>query len=44
MNEAQAATRVDFVNALGNAVRENPLPAALIGMGLVLAFYGRKVP
>jgi len=44
MNEAQAATRVDFVNALGNAVRENPLPAALIGMGLVWLFTGARSP
>jgi hypothetical protein len=32
----------DFLNDLGNAVRANPLPAALVGMGLVWLFAGRK--
>lgn len=32
----------DFLNDFGNAVRANPLPAALIGMGLVWLFSGRK--
>jgi hypothetical protein len=32
----------DFVKELGNAVRENPISAALIGMGLVWLFTGGK--
>jgi hypothetical protein len=34
----------DFVNSLGKAVRENPLPSALIGMGLIWLFTGAKTP
>jgi len=30
----------DFVNALQDAVRENPIPAALIGMGVLWMFMG----
>jgi hypothetical protein len=32
----------DFLNDLGNAVRANPLPAALLGMGVFWLFAGRK--
>lgn len=34
--------KADFVKDLGNAVRENPMSAALIGMGLVWLFTGAK--
>jgi hypothetical protein len=34
----------DFVQDLGSAVRENPLSAALIGMGLVWLFTGAENP
>src|SRR5436190_23295068 len=30
----------DFVSALSEAVRENPIPAALIGMGVLWLFMG----
>ena len=35
MSESKSETGTDFVSAVGAAVRDNPLPAALIGMGLV---------
>jgi hypothetical protein len=35
MSDGSAATGKDFVVSIGGAVRDNPLPAALIGMGLV---------
>ena len=33
----------DFLNDLGDAARRNPMSAALIGMGIVWLFAGRKV-
>jgi hypothetical protein len=44
MSESRSATGTDFVNSIGGAVRDNPLPAALIGMGLVWLFTGGKSP
>jgi hypothetical protein len=32
MSKENVAARTDFANAIGGAVRDNPLPAALIGM------------
>ena len=43
-NNESTARGEDFVNSLGKAVRENPLPSALIGMGLVWLFTGAKTP
>jgi hypothetical protein len=43
-NNESTARGADFVNSLGKAVRENPLPSALIGMGLVWLFAGAKTP
>jgi len=42
MNEENSARNVDFASGLANAVRENPLPAALIGMGLAWLFTGGR--
>jgi hypothetical protein len=42
MSEGQGATGTEFVNTIGSAVRDNPLPAALIGMGLVWLFTGGR--
>jgi hypothetical protein len=42
MSDGKGATGTDFVNAIGGAVRDNPLPAALIGMGLVWLFTGGR--
>jgi hypothetical protein len=44
MTDAQTATTGGFVNDLGNAVRENPLPAALIGMGVIWLFTSGRSP
>jgi hypothetical protein len=43
-NNENTARGEDFVNSLGKAVRENPLPSALIGMGLIWLFTGAKTP
>jgi hypothetical protein len=42
MNEDTKTKSEDFVNSLGAAVRDNPLPAALIGMGLVWLLSGDR--
>jgi hypothetical protein len=42
MTDQAAAKNEDFVNSLGMAVRDNPLPAALIGMGLVWLLTGGR--
>jgi hypothetical protein len=34
----------DLVNAIGSAVRDNPLPAALIGIGILWLFTGGRGP
>ena len=34
MNQEKTASGGDFVRDLGEAIRDNPIPAALIGMGL----------
>ena len=44
MTEEKTATGGDFVRVLGEAIRENPLPAALIGMGLTWLFTGGGSP
>jgi hypothetical protein len=44
MSDHDATTGIDLVNAIGGAVRNNPLPAALIGMGLVWLFTGGRSP
>jgi hypothetical protein len=44
MSDEKSATSRDFVNDLGNAVRANPLPAALIGMGLIWLFTAGRSP
>jgi hypothetical protein len=44
MSNENAAAGTDFANAIGGAVRDNPLPAALIGMGLVWLFAGGRAP
>jgi hypothetical protein len=44
MSESDGVTGTDFVNTIGGAVRDNPLPAALIGMGLVWLLTGGKSP
>ena len=36
----QSSSRRDFVSELSDAVRENPVPAALIGMGVLWLFMG----
>jgi hypothetical protein len=38
------ATGANIVDAIGSAVKDNPLPAALIGMGLVWLFTGGRAP
>jgi hypothetical protein len=43
-NNENNARGEDFVKSLGKAVRENPLPSALIGMGLVWLFTAAKTP
>jgi len=42
MSDEKSAMGGDFVSNLGAAVRSNPLPAALIGMGLVWLFSGGR--
>jgi len=44
MSESDGVTGTDFVNTIGGAVRDNPLPAALIGMGLIWLLTGGKSP
>jgi hypothetical protein len=44
MSDEKSATGGDFVNDLGNAVRANPLPATLIGMGLIWLFTAGRSP
>jgi hypothetical protein len=42
MSHHNESARTDIVNAMGSAIRDNPLPAALIGMGLVWLFSGGR--
>jgi hypothetical protein len=42
MNEEKIASGGDFVRDLGKAIRDNPIPAALIGMGLAWLFTGGR--
>ena len=42
MNEEKIASGGDFVRDLGVAIRDNPVPAALIGMGLAWLFTGGR--
>jgi hypothetical protein len=44
MSDGTAATETNLVTAIESAVRDNPLPAALIGMGLVWLFTGGRTP
>jgi hypothetical protein len=44
MSKSDGVTGTDFVNTIGGAVRDNPLPAAFIGMGLVWLLTGGKSP
>src|ERR1700679_945508 len=44
MSKENDDARTDFANAIGGAARDNPLPAALIGMGLGWLFAGGRVP
>jgi hypothetical protein len=44
MSDGNQDTGTDLVNAIGSAVRDNPLPAALIGMGLLWLFAGGRAP
>lgn len=42
MNDEKTASGSDFVRDLGEAIRANPVPAALIGMGLAWLFVGGR--
>jgi hypothetical protein len=42
MNDEKTASGSDFVRNLGEAIRANPVPAALIGMGLAWLFTGGR--
>ena len=42
MNDEKTASAGDFVRDLGEAIRENPIPSALIGMGLAWLFTGGR--
>jgi hypothetical protein len=42
MNDEKTASGGDFVRDLGEAMRANPVPTALIGMGLAWLFTGRR--
>jgi hypothetical protein len=44
MSDDNNGAATDLVNAIGGAVRDNPLSAALIGMGLVWLFTGGRAP
>jgi hypothetical protein len=44
MSESDGVTGTDFVSVIGVAIRDNPLPAALIGMGLAWLITGGKSP
>jgi hypothetical protein len=44
MRDQDAVTEGNILGDLGIAIRDNPLPAALIGMGLVWLFTGAKAP
>jgi hypothetical protein len=44
MSDDNQNAGTDLVNAIGSAARDNPLPAALIGMGLVWLFTGGRAP
>jgi hypothetical protein len=42
MNDGKTASGGDFVRDLGEAIRANPVPTALIGMGLAWLFTGGR--
>jgi hypothetical protein len=42
MNDERTASAGDFVRDLGEAIRANPVPVALIGMGLAWLFTGGR--
>ena len=42
MNDGKIASGSDFVRDLGVAIRENPIPSALIGMGLAWLLTGGR--
>jgi hypothetical protein len=44
MRDGDSTQEVNFLGDLGAAIRDNPLPSALIGMGLVWLFTGAKLP
>ena len=44
MRESDSTHDENFLGDLGAAIRDNPLPSALIGMGLVWLFTGAKLP
>jgi hypothetical protein len=44
MREQDSTRDGNFLGELGIAIRDNPLPSALIGMGLVWLFTGAKLP
>jgi hypothetical protein len=44
MRDQDAVTNGNILEDLGVAIRDNPLPSALIGMGLVWLFTGAKLP
>jgi hypothetical protein len=44
MKDQDAVTNGNILQDLATAVRDNPLPSALIGMGLVWLFTGAKLP
>jgi hypothetical protein len=44
MRDHDSTADGNFLGDLGAAIRDNPLPSALIGMGLVWLFTGAKLP
>ena len=40
--QSGSASRADFMSGLNDAIRENPVPAALVGMGLLWLFAGGR--
>ena len=44
MRDQDSTADGNFLGDLGVAIRDNPLPSALIGMGLVWLFTGAKLP
>jgi hypothetical protein len=44
MSETSTTSAGDFTRSLSDAIQSHPLPAAMIGMGLVWLFSGGKSP